>query len=187
MENLKQLNIELKNYLEEIREELIKDLVQMLKGENVDYLGGKTKTDIKALYFEYDFDFLDIAAWAADQKEDIITQTTALPSQKKKHADGGEDWNSFLPEKIWTAASDFQEQYEDEDNFDDLCDEYNDEKYRLFENWFFDCWKKAAEKAQVHLDAYFSIHDSYFRTDLNTLKTINDDEITERYTFNLNN
>lgn len=187
MENLKQLNIELKNYLEEIKEELIKDLVQMLKGENVDYLGGNTKTDIKALYFEYDCDFLDIITWAADQKGDIITQTTALPCQKKKQADESEDWNSFLPEKIWTATSDFQEQYEDEDNFDDLCDEYSGEKYRLFENWFFDCWKKATEHTQVYIDAYFSIHDSYFRTDLNTLKTINDDEIAERYTYNLNN
>ncbi|MGK6343709.1 hypothetical protein ACMGDK_15920 [Chryseobacterium sp. DT-3] len=181
MESLKQLNIELKNYLEEIKGAFIKDLVQMLKGENLDYLRGKTKTDVKALYFEYEYDFLDIVGWAAGQKGDIITQTTALPRQKKKQANESEDWNSFLPEKIWTGASDLQSRYEDEDNFDDLWDEYNDEKYRLFENWFIECWKKAAEHAQVHIDAYFSIHDTYFRTELNTFTTINDDEIAERY------
>ena len=56
MKNLKQLNIELKNHLEEIKGEFIENLVQMLKGENADYLSGKTKTDIKALYFEYEYD-----------------------------------------------------------------------------------------------------------------------------------
>lgn len=82
-ENLKQLNMELKNHLEEIRNGLIKDLVQMLKGENVDFLSGKTKTDTKALYFEYEYDYLDIVFWAEDQKGDIITHTMALSCQKK--------------------------------------------------------------------------------------------------------
>jgi hypothetical protein len=180
-ENLKQLNMELKNHLEEIRNGLIKDLVQMLKGENVDFLSGKTKTDIKALYFEYEYDYLDIVFWAEDQKGDIITHTMALSCQKKKQAGESEEWNSFLPEKIWTQASDFQEKYEEEDDFDDFWDEYNDEKYGLFENWFFECWKKAVEQSKATVDAYFSIHDSYFRTDLNTFKTINNDEIAERY------
>jgi hypothetical protein len=31
------------------------------------------------------------------------------------------------------------------------------------------------------MDAYFSIHDTYFRTDLNTLKTLNEDEIAQRF------
>lgn len=183
-ENLKLLNIELKNHLEEIKDELIKDFVQVLKGENVDYLRGKTKSDMKALYFEYEYDDLDIIAWGADQKGNIITHTMFLPCQKKRQINKSENWNSFLPEKIWTAATDFQEQYGEEDDFDDFWDEYNEEKYRLFENWFFECWKKAAEQSKVIFDAYFSIHDTYFRTDLNTFKTINDDEIAERYKNN---
>ncbi|WP_278379430.1 hypothetical protein [Chryseobacterium arthrosphaerae] len=54
-------------------------------------------------------------------------------------------------------------------------------RYRLFEQWFFDCWKEAKAQTSVMMDAYFSIHDTYFRTDLNTLKTINEDEIAQRY------
>ncbi|MDP9960603.1 hypothetical protein [Chryseobacterium lathyri] len=182
MESLKKINIELKKYLEGIKDEVIKDLVQMFKRENIDYLEGKSKTDIKALYFEYEYDYLDIVAWAADQKGNIITQTMVLPYQKKKQADKSETWNSFLPERIWAEASDFQEQYENEDDFDDLWDEYNEEKYKLFEDWFIECWKKVTELTQANVDAYFSIHDSYFKTDLNTFTTISDDEIAKRYT-----
>jgi len=182
MKSLKLLNIELKNHLEEIKGEFIENLVQMLKGENADYLSGKTKTDIKALYFEYEYDYLDIITWAADKNGEIITGAVKLPGQRKKQIGESEEWTYFLPENIWNSASDFQEQYEEEDDFDDFWDEYNDEKYRLFESWFSDCWKKAAEKAQVTLDAYFSVHDTYFKTDLNTFTTISDDEIAKRYT-----
>lgn len=182
MQNLKQLNIDLKTYLEETTEQFVKDLVQILEGKNADYLYGKSKTDIVAYYFEYEYEDLDISAWSVDQSGTIITNPVLLLTQKEEENDGKESWKALLPEKIWTAASDFQEEYADDDDFDDWWDEYNDEKYELFENWFFDGWKKASEQTNNRVDAYFSIHDTYFKTDLNTLQTINDDEISERYT-----
>ncbi|WP_160139229.1 hypothetical protein [Chryseobacterium sp. c4a] len=180
MEDLKKLNLEFKKYLEETSIQLTEDLVHLLNGENIVYLDHSGKTDIKAFYFEYEYEYLDIVCWGVDQKGKIMTNTIFLPTQKLSSADENGDWDALIPEKIWKAASDFQDHYE-EDDFDDILDEYDDEKYKLFEQWFFDCWKKASASSNVKIDAYFSIHDTYFRTDLNTLKTINEDEIAQRY------
>ncbi|PQA96813.1 hypothetical protein B0A69_01730 [Chryseobacterium shigense] len=187
MQDLEELNSELKKHLEETKKQLIKDIVQILKGENIDYLEGNGKVDIKALYFEYEYDYLDIVAWAVDKNGEIITDILKLPSQRKKQTGGSADWNSFLPENIGIAASEFQDCHEDEEDFDDLWDEYNEEKYELFEDWFCTCWKEASAQAEIRADAYFSVHDTYFKTDLGTFKTINDDEIAERYTSQSNN
>jgi len=182
MKNLEYLNIKLKKYLEETKGQVVADLVQLLKGENVNYLDGKTKTDIGALYFEYEYDYLDIAAWATDKNGKIITDTAILHKQKENHINETERWNSFLPETIWKAAIDFQEKHEEDEDWDDVWEEYEGEKYELFEFWFFDCWKEASAQTESRVDAYFSVHDTYFKTDLNTFETINDDEIVERYT-----
>lgn len=177
MENLQHLNIELKKYLEQISSQFILDITELIEGKNVNYLNNKAKADGKVLYFEYQYDYLDIICWSVDQEGERITETSKLPSKNV----GNEEWNALIPKQIWEAAADFEDTYEDDD-FDDILDEYNTEKYELFENWFLECWKKAVVQTKLKMDAYFSIHDTYFRTDLHTLKTINDDEIAERYT-----
>lgn len=180
MEDLKKLNIEFKQYLEGISGKLTEDLIHLLKGENIQYLGAKDSSDIKALYFEYEYEYLNIICWGVDKTGQISTEIVKLPKTENETANENEKWNALIPETIWTAASDFQDHYEGED-FDEILDEYDDEKYKLFEQWFFACWKKASEQTHIKRDAYFSIHDTYFRTDLNTLKTINEDEIAQRY------
>lgn len=180
MEDLKQLNIEFKRYLEEISGNLTEDLIHLLNGENVVYLEGNSKHNIKAFYFEYEYEYLDIVFWGVDVTGKIATKTIMLPTKKNDSIKGDEKWTALIPEKIWRAASDFQDNYEGDD-FDEILDEYDDEKYKLFERWFFECWRKTSEQTQIKMDAYFSIHDTYFRTDLNTLTTINEDEIAERY------
>ncbi|KMQ58477.1 hypothetical protein ACM46_22525 [Chryseobacterium angstadtii] len=182
MQSFKQLNIDLKNYLEEAQESFIKDLVHIIDGDRLNYLEGKNEKDLKALYFEYEYDYLDIIAWGTDKAGDILTKTYKMGDQRRKQENETDDWTAFIPEKLWTEASDFQEQYEDEEDFDEVMDDYNDEKYEIFENWFFDSWKKASIQTENRTDAYFSIHDSYFKTDLNTLQSLNNDEIAERYT-----
>lgn len=182
MEDLKKLNIELKIYLEETSVQLTEDLIHLLNGENISYVNNKGKSDVKAFYFEYEYEYLDIVFWGVDQKGKIATNTIFLPTKKNSNAGENGEWDALIPEKIWNIVSEFQDHYEGDD-FDDILDEYDDEKYKLFEHWFFDCWKKASEHTKVYMDAYFSIHDTYFRTDLNTLKTINEDEIAQRYQF----
>jgi hypothetical protein len=148
--------------------QLIVDLTDLINGKNIIYLSNKREADTKALYFEYQYDYLDIIFWAVDQSGERITETIKLPLKKDKI----NDWNALIPKQIWEAAADFE---------DDDLDEYNTQKYELFENWFFECWKKASEKTNVKTDAYFSIHDTYFKTDLNSMDTINTDEISEQY------
>lgn len=180
MEDLRKLNIELKKYLEETSTQLTEDLIHLLKGENISYIESNGKSDIKAFYFEYEYEYLDIVFWGVDRKGKMGTNTVFLPTKKKDNNEENSDWDALIPEKIWIAASDFQDHYEGDD-FDDILDEYDAEKYKLFEQWFFDCWKIASEQTGVKMNAYFSIHDTYFRTDLNTLKTINEDKIALRY------
>jgi hypothetical protein len=112
------------------------------------------------------------------QNRPNIYRNSKAAETENETANENEKWNALIPETIWTAAADFQDHYEGED-FDEILDEYDDEKYKLFEQWFFACWKKAS-RADPHKKR-FSIHDTYFRTDLNTLKTINEDEIAQRY------
>lgn len=181
MENLQSLNIDLKIYLEQISPQLIVELVYLVNGEGINYLDNKSEADSKAFYFEYQYDYLDIIFWSVDQAGERITETKKLPAKKNDGINENEGWNALIPEKIWEAAADFEDNYEDDD-LDDILDEYNTEKYELFENWFLECWKKASEQAKMKIDAYFSIHDTYFKTDLNVMKTINEDEIAERYT-----
>ena len=176
VENLQSLNIELKKYLEQLSLQLIVDLVDLINGKNIIYLNNKKEVDTKALYFEYQYDYLDIIFWTVDQFGERITETIKLPLKK---ADKTNDWNALIPKQIWEAAADFEDNYDDD--LDDILDEYNTQKCELFENWFFECWKKASEKANVKTDAYFSIHDTYFKTDLNSMQAINTDEISERY------
>jgi len=180
MKDLKKLNIELKTYLEEIKGQLTEDLIHLFNGEDIIYLENKVKSDIKAFYFEYEYDYLNIMFWGVDGTGELVTEIIKLPTKKNNAAHENEKWNALIPEKIWTTAAEFQDNYEDDD-FDEILDEYNDEKYKLFEQWFLDCWEKASEQISVKTDAYFSIHDTYFKTDLNTLKTINEDEIASRY------
>ncbi|KPH12709.1 hypothetical protein [Chryseobacterium sp. ERMR1:04] len=176
MENLQHLNIELKKYLEQISSQLILDITELIEGKNVNYLNNKAKADGKALYFEYQYDYLDIICWSVDQEGERITETSKLSSKKVEN----EEWNALIPKQIWEAAVDFEDTYEDDD-FDDILDEYNTEKYELFENWFLECWKKAVAQIKLEMDAYFSIHDTYFKTDLHSMETINADEINVRY------
>ncbi|WP_139262515.1 hypothetical protein [Chryseobacterium polytrichastri] len=178
MENLQHLNIELKKYLEQISPQLIVDLTDLINDKNINYLNNKSKNNCKALYFEYQYDYLDIIFWSVDQAGERITELIRLPSKKIDRID--EEWSALIPKQIWEAAADFEDTYEDDD-FDDILDEYNTEKYELFESWFLECWKKATEQTKVEVDAYFSIHDTYFKTDLHSMETINTDEINERY------
>lgn len=179
MEDLKKLNIEFKHYLGEISSQLTEDLIQLLKGESVTYLNENTKADIKAFYFEYEYDYLNIVSWGVDATGRMASNKIYLPAKKNQTTEENNEWTALIPEKIWTAAAEFQDEYEDDD-LDEILEEYDEEKYLLFEQWFFECWKKASAQTMVNIDAYFSIHDSYFRTDLNTLKIINEDEIAQR-------
>lgn len=180
MNDILKLNEGFKVYLEASTHQMVSHIKDILSGKSVVYLVGKTESDTVAYFFEYEYDYLDIVCWATDRAGNLITDTIILPAPKNSKADAESKWNAFMPEEIWMKIADFHDNYE-EDDFDDILDEYNKEKYELFEKWFCDCWSKAVKETGIKTDAYFSIHDTIFKTDLNTLEEIKEKEIEERY------
>ena len=69
----------------------------------------------------------------------------------------------------------------EEDKIDDYLDEYAQKKEDIISKWFQQRWKNALKNAHIQADSYFSPHDSYFYTDLNTGKQINEDQIKEKH------
>ena len=95
MEDLKKLNIEFKQYLEGISGQLTDNLIHLLKGENIQYLGAKGPSDIKALYFEYEYEYLNIICWGVDRTGRISTETLKLPDKKTEAVNETEKWNAL--------------------------------------------------------------------------------------------
>lgn len=180
MHDLLKLNKDLKNYLDRSTPQMLSDLKGILQDDSILYLQGKSRKEAGALYVEYEYDYLDMVYWLADKSGEIISQTQVLPTKKNSKNDEQSKWNSFMPEDIWAKLADVQDEDLDQD-LEDLLDEYNDEKYRIFEDWFCSCWKKAVEETGIGIDAYFSIHDTIFKTDLNTLEEIQEEDIKKRY------
>ena len=177
---LSDLNNEWQTYLNSCATQLQEDIHNILTDKTIKYRSRYHLQDISALYFEYEYDYMDIVFWAENKKGDVITDILVLPTQRKDNAITDSKWKSFFPENIWREVIELEESCEDDD-FYDLLDEYNEEKTRLFKEWFFNCWNIAANRTENIPDAYFSIHDTYFRTDLKTGRRINQDEISERY------
>ena len=69
----------------------------------------------------------------------------------------------------------------EEDEIDDYLDEYAQKKEDIISKWFQQRWKNVLKENNIKSEAYFSPHDSYFYTDLNTGKTINEDQIKEKH------
>lgn len=71
----------------------------MLKGENIEYLENKGRSDIKAFYFEYEFEYLNIICWGIDAAGRMATKTKALPEKTDNEACENEKWSALIPEK----------------------------------------------------------------------------------------
>lgn len=179
MKELSKLNKDLKDYLNNSTPIMVEDLKNILCDKSIIYLKGKTKADSFAYYFEYEYDDLDIVFWAVNNKNKIIVKPLILPTQKDSKKNEKKNRNSFMPKKIQDKVNDFENNY-DEDDLYDIIDSYNKEKYNLFEEWFCNCWKQAVKESGIKMEAYFSIHDTIFKTDLNTLKEIRLEEIEKR-------
>lgn len=180
MKEILELNKDFAVYLENSKPQMISDLKNILSDKSIVYEFKNTKADIVAYYFEYEWDFLDTALWVVNKKGSVLNEALILPTQNNSKMSEASDWSAFMPEKIWNKVTDFQDSYDGED-FDEILDEYESEKYTLFEDWFCECWKQTIEETGIKVDAYFSIHDTNYKTDLNTLEEMTDQQIEARY------
>ena len=179
-EHFLKLNKEWKLYLDSSAEQMQTDIRNILTDQIVKYKQGKSRQDIVALYFEYEYDYMNILFWAKDKSEELVAELIVLPTIKRNNADENSNWEHFLPENIWRNVLGTEDIYEGED-YDEIRREYENVKTTLFKEWFLTCWNTITKDMENVPDAYFSIHDTYFLTDLKTGKKINSDEISERY------
>ena len=176
------LNKEWKLYLESSAEQMQEDIRNILTDEIVKYEEGKSKQDIAAMYFEYEYEYMNIAFWAENKNEMLITEVMKLPTIMRNNTKSNSNWKHFIPETIWKEVLESEDEFEgDEDDYYEARDEYTNESTELFEKWFFDCWTAAIKEIENIPDAYFSIHDTNWRTDLKTGKEMSIAEISERY------
>ncbi len=181
---MKELNDNLKyfeKYLLRLTNQIVLDLQDILSDKIVVYKNNKTILDIKGYFFEYEYKYLDIIFYGLDKNLNLVTETIKLPTKLIN-----ENFkNHLMPECIYNSEIDIDNGYDEqkysEEEFYDIFDEYKSKMHDIFLNWFFDCWKKAVGNKKLTVYAYFSVHDSYYSTDLKTMKRVNDDEIKKRF------
>ena len=157
-------------YLESATEQMQADIRDIIANRLIQYEQGKSWADIAAMFFEYEYEYMDIVFYAFDKQEKVITKVIALPTKRSGNIIPDSKWNAFLPEAIWHKEQGLDEHY----------DKYNREKTSIFKEWFLTCWKTVAKGIGNIPDAYFSIHDTFFRTDLKTGERVNNKQISAR-------
>lgn len=148
----------LKDHLELHKTVLENDITMLLDGTAIEYIHDKKFQDIERLQFVYAAESLNIFFWAEDSSDNVIT--------KSGHRLGKIENDNNFPNKLQIELAEFEDENIDDDNFDDFLDAFDNIKYEIVENWFLQHWQSAREKVDLSKDAYFSIHDSNYKTKL---------------------
>ena len=165
MKNITELLELLHSDLNQYNSLVEEDILKLLQNKGVYFL------------FEYDYEWLEISVWAMNKEGDYMSQRIDIPSQKKEKYFPSD---AFVDEDIHFEDNLYEEGLE-EDEIDSCLEKYDQEKNAVFSKWFQQRWENALKNAHIQADGYFSPHDSYFYTDLNTGKTINEDQIKAKY------
>jgi len=168
---LKHLNVKLKNSLNSFSFYLKQDINNLLQDHGIIYIDGKSWDDVQAFMFEYEYEYLNIVFWAVDKNFEQITETNILPSILQRNSLDGGQWKALLPEEIFDAEAKLQNDYVTEEA-DEQFKEYLEEKYDIFEKWFFRIWHESIQEVAVNIPGYFSVHDTIWKYDLNHSKQI---------------
>ncbi len=161
-----------KNYLSKLTNQLTSDLKDIIDKKVIVYKEGKSESDIEGYFFEYEYEWLDIIFYGLDKNNDLSTETIKLPTKliEESYPD------SLTSKKMNVFEINIEDEYDmdkySEDEFYDLLDNYHEEKYKIFEKWFCDCWKQASDGKDIKTNSYFSVHDTNYKTDLRTMTKI---------------
>ena len=147
--------------------------MSILESENLYVYGnGKSFKDVVAFYFEYEYDLLVITFFAVDFEFELVFNPISLPTSMKSDL----KWNHLIPEKIYRQ---FQK-LEQEKPANEII-KYQQKNEIILYEWFQNCWDSVTSNNRARIDSYFSIHDTYFKTDLNTGEKLNGAQIEKRY------
>lgn len=164
LKSLKALNEMLLETLTAISPEMITQLIYLLNGATISMQPGYTKREIAAFNFEYRHEWLSMVFFGSDERGVIITEIqTILHSELADYLAQSEEIMDGLEE----AEGNFESEA-----WETLMEEYEEEKYELYDSWFEACWKEAYKLAPNNTPAYFSIDELDFGIILNTSEMI---------------
>nr|WP_199001328.1 hypothetical protein [Flavobacterium sp. ASV13] len=175
-----QKNIEqFKKDLLNLSNQTINDLNDILMNRSIVYQFNRSNSDIVIYLFEYDFELLGLTFYGLDKNFNQYTEHISIPTKFPE-----ENWKNITCKSIYSFESDkIMKRYNE--GLDEievkLYEEYFEEKYNIFESWFFDCWKKAIKDVELKKGVYFSIHDTDERIDLSSMEEISKEEIINKY------
>jgi hypothetical protein len=127
--------------------------------------------NIFAIFFEYEYDLMDLSFFAMDNKENILIVKQDIINEELK-------CQTLFPKELLDKQDEVIDEYDGEDdNFDEIYGEYGQQKEDIFKKWFKSCWDGAIKGYNNIPNAFFSIHDTNYKYDLETNEKIKYDEI----------
>ncbi len=163
---LKALNEMLLETLTAISPEMITQIMYLLNRSALDMLPGYTKSDITAFNFEYRHDWLSIVCFGSDERGVSITEA---------HTFLYKELDEYLAQsaKVMDELDDWEESFNGEaEEWETMLEEYEEEKYELYDTWFEACWREAQKLTQISTPAYFSMDELDFGIALHTSEMI---------------
>jgi hypothetical protein len=119
-------------------------------------------SNIFVIFFEYEYDLMDLSFFAFDDKENTLLV---------KHDILTEEINckTLFPKDLLDKQYELTDEYDGVDeNFDEIYAKYEHEKEDIFKRWFKGCWNNAIKVHKNIPQAYFSIHDTNWKYNLET-------------------
>ena len=156
------------NLWEEFLKEITSKMESSIKEILDEVLNNK---DIFAIFFEYEYDDMDIIFYAMDRKENALLRKLNMVIDKL-------NCNHLFPKELSDKQMELNNRYDsNDDNYEEYIDEYSKIKEDIFKNWFKKCWDNIKNDYNNIPKAYFSIHDTNWKTDLETKERIKYSEI----------
>lgn len=160
LKELKELNTMLQATLKAKSAKITEELIQILNGTAITMLPTYEKSDIASFNFEYRHEWFSIAFFGSNARGLTITEPISILFKELN------EYHS-KSENVMDEMDELEENLEgDTDEWEDMMDEYNEEKNEIYEDWFVDCWKKAQSQTQNTTPTYFSIEELDCGTEL---------------------
>ncbi|WP_223605569.1 hypothetical protein [Chryseobacterium sp. OSA05B] len=159
IQELKQSNAILQSALNDIREKIIDELVNVLSGKAVVMLPNFSKEDIAAHNFEYRHEWFTMVFFGSNAAGLTITEENDFLRN---------ELNDYFSrsEELLDAVSDLEDDFEHEEEWEEMMEEYEQEKYEIFDDWFTSCWEEAQKSTGSKVPTYFSIDEMYSGVEL---------------------
>ena len=177
LKELKELNTWLKTSLTVLSAKITTELTQILNGTAITMLPGYEKGDIAAFNFEYSSDWLSVVFFGSNARGLTITEDNSFLKKELNEY--------FLKEKeVMDEVEEMEDNLEgDTEEWEEMMEEYNEEKSSIYDNWFGACWEEAQKQTQNTTPTYFSDNKSDLGIELrsNDIVEINKNQSIIRY------